>query len=143
MVIIEDRFLVFQRRACRMTKQHRNTKRRPVPPADIEVQKLKRRIRELARRLDGWSVNHKRVQRISREEGLQRPLPRKRRRARSTDGSRDLLKAEYLHQVWANDFQFDQTMDDRTLKLLNMIDTIEELLKLYSAPIYLRLDNGP
>lgn len=114
-----------------------------MPAADIEVHKLKRRIRELARRLDGWIVNHKRVQRISREEGLQRPLPRKRRRARSTDGSRDLLKAEYLHQVWANDFQFDQTMDARTLKLLNMIDTIEELLKLYSAPTYLSIDNGP
>ena len=63
-VIMQDRFLVFQRRACRLTEQHRNTKRRPVPPADIKVQKLKRRIRELAQRLDGWSVNHKRVQQI-------------------------------------------------------------------------------
>jgi class 3 adenylate cyclase len=58
-----------------------------VPVAAIEEQKLRRRIRELARRhvrwgrrlvyrrlrLDGWNVNHKRVQRIWREEGLQRP----------------------------------------------------------------------
>jgi hypothetical protein len=49
-----------------------------VPVAAIEEQKLRRRIRELARRhvcwgrrlvyrrlrLEGWSVNHKRVQRI-------------------------------------------------------------------------------
>jgi hypothetical protein len=63
-----------------------------VPLADIEEQKLRSRIRELARshvrwgrrlvyrrlRVEGWEVNHKRVQRIWREEGLQRPQPRKR-----------------------------------------------------------------
>jgi transposase InsO family protein len=150
-----------------------------VPLADIEEQKLKRRIRELASRhvrwrrrlvyrrlrLDGWSVNHKRVQRIWREEGLQRPLHHRRKRARSTDGSRDLLRAEYPHHVWAIDFQFDQTMDGRTLKFLNVIDEfsrvclairvgrrctavdvierIDELLKLYPAPTHLRMDNGP
>jgi class 3 adenylate cyclase len=67
-----------------------------VPVAEIEEQKLRQRIRELARRhirwgrrlvyrrlrIEGWSVNHKRVQRIWREEGLQRatqsrvPAPR-------------------------------------------------------------------
>jgi len=178
-VVLEDRFRVSQRRACRLAGQHRNIQRRPVPLADIEVQKLRRRIRELARRhvrwgrrivyrrlrLDGWSVNHKRVQRIWREEGLQRPLPRRRKRARSTARSRGLLRAEYPHYVWAIDFQFDQTRDGRMLKYLNVIDefsrfclairvgrrckavdvidTIEELLKLYPAPTHLRMDNGP
>ena len=116
-------------------------------------------------RLDGWSVNHKRVQRIWREEGLQRPLPRKRKRSRPDGGGRDLLRAEYPHHVWAIDFQFDQTMDGRMLKFLNVIDeysrvclvirvgrrcqavdvidTIEDLLKLYPAPTHLRMDNGP
>jgi putative transposase len=89
-VVLQDRFRVSQRRACRLAGQNRNTQRRPVPLADIEEQKLRRRIRELARRhvrwgrrlvyrrlrLDGWSVNHKRVQRIWQEEGLLRPLPR-------------------------------------------------------------------
>ena len=145
----------------------------------IEEQKLRRRIRELAQRhvrwgrrlvyrrlrLEGWTVNHKRVQRIWREEGLQRPLPRRRKRSRSSGGKRELLRAEYPHHVWAIDFQFDQTMDGRTLKFLNVIDecsrfalairvgrrcravevidTIEELLKLYPAPTHLRMDNGP
>ena len=179
MVVLQERFRVSQRRACRLSCQNRNTQRRPVPLADIEEQKLKRRIRELASRhvrwrrrlvyrrlrLDGWSVNHKRVQRIWREEGLQRPLHHRRKRARSTDGSRDLLRAEYPHHVWAIDFQFDQTMDGRTLKFLNVIDEfsrvclairvgrrctavdvierIDELLKLYPAPTHLRMDNGP
>ena len=122
MVVLQDRFRVSQRR--------------PVPLADIEEQKLKQWIRELARRhvrwgrrlvyrrlrLDGWSVNHKRLQRIWREEGLQRPLPRRRKRSRRTGGGRELLRSEYPHHIWAIDFQYDQTMDDRTLKFLNVID---------------------
>ena len=178
-MVLQDRFRVSQRRACRLIGQHRNTQRCPVPLVDIEEQKLKRRIRELARRhvrwgrrlvyrrlrLDGWSVNYKRVQRIWREEGLQRPLPRKRKRSRPAGGGRELLRAEYPHHVWAIDFQFDQTMDGRMLKFLNVIDeysrvclaihvgrrcravdvidTIEDLLKLYPAPTHLRMDNGP
>jgi transposase InsO family protein len=67
--------------------------------------------------------------------------------------------------VWAIDFQFDQTMDGRSLKFLtivdeysrlclaihvgrrcksvDVIDTIEELLKQYPAHTHLRMDNGP
>ena len=115
-----------QRRACRLAGQNRNTQRRSVPVTAIEEQKLRRRIRELARRhvrwgrrlvyrrlrLEGWTVNHKRVQRIWREEGLQRPLPRRRKRSRPPGGKRELLRVEYPHQV----FHFDQTMDGRTLK---------------------------
>jgi hypothetical protein len=53
------------------------------------------------------------------------------------------LRSEYPHHVWAIDFQFDQAMDGRTLKFMNVIDTIEELLKLYPAPTHMRIDNGP
>jgi putative transposase len=67
--------------------------------------------------------------------------------------------------LWAIDFQFDQTMDSPTLTFLNMldedsrvclpirvgrrcqsvdlIDTIEELLKLYPVPTHVQMDNGP
>jgi transposase InsO family protein len=45
-------------------------------------------------RREGWSVNHKRVQRLWREEGLQRPTPRKRKRARLADGSVRRHRAE-------------------------------------------------
>jgi putative transposase len=135
-VVLQDRFRASQRRACRLACQNRNTQRRTVPVANIEEQKLKRRIHELARRhvrwgrrlvyrrlrLDGWSVNHKRVQRIWREKGLQRPKPRKRQRSRPAGGGKELLRSEYPHHVWAIDFQFDQTMDGRTLKFLNVID---------------------
>jgi hypothetical protein len=89
-VDLQDRFLASQRQVCRLAGQNRTTQRRPVPVADIEEHKIMQRIRELARchvrwgkrmvyrrlRVAGWNVNHKRVQRIWREEGLQRPLPR-------------------------------------------------------------------
>jgi len=67
--------------------------------------------------------------------------------------------------LWAMDFQFDQTSDGRNLKLLNIIDeftrdalasdversitadmvvvTLERLVGLRGAPVYLRFDNGP
>ena len=100
-VVLQDRFRVSQRRACLLAGQHRNTQRRPVPLADIEEQKLKRRISELARRHVRWG---------------------RRLVYRPAGGGRELLRAEYPHHVWAIDFQFDQTMDSRMLKFLNVID---------------------
>jgi putative transposase len=83
-MVLQDRFRVSQRRACRLACQHRNIQRRPVPLAAIEEQKLRLAYRRL--RLDSCIVHHKRVQRISREEGFQRPLPRRRKRLRPADG---------------------------------------------------------
>lgn len=113
---------------------------------------------------EGSIVNHKRVQRLCREEGLQRPNPRKRRRARPADGSVRRHRAEHPHQVWAMDFQFDAA-DGRRLKFLNVIDersrlclairvdrrckakdvvaVLEELTSLDPAPAFIRSDNGP
>ena len=87
--VLQDRFRVSQRRACRLAGQNRNTQRRPVPVTAIDEQKLRRRIRELARRhvrwgrrlvyrrlrLEGWSLNDNRVQRIWREEELLKLYP--------------------------------------------------------------------
>jgi hypothetical protein len=55
-------------------------------------------------------------------KGCKAPLPRRRKRSRPTGGGRELLRSEYPHHVWAIDFQFDQTIDGRTLKFLNVID---------------------
>ncbi len=76
--------------------QHRSTQRHPGKVVDLEEAKLRRRLREIAAehirwgrrmayrllRREGWLVNHKRVYRLWREEGLQRPTPRKQKRAR-------------------------------------------------------------
>ena len=173
------RFRVSERFACRVVGQHRSTQRHGGKVVDIEEAKLRQRLREIAAehirwgrrmayrllRREGWLVNHKRVHRLWREEGLQRPTPRKQKRARPADGSVRRHQAEHPHQVWAMDFQFDATADGRRLKFLNVIDehsrlclairvgrrckakdvvaVLEELLKLYPAPTHVRMDNGP
>ena len=49
MCVLKDRFRVSQRRASRVAGQNRNTQSRPVAVTAIEEQKLRRRIRKLAR----------------------------------------------------------------------------------------------
>ncbi len=66
-------------------------------------------------------MNLKRVQRLWREEGLQQPTPRKRKRAPPADGSVSRHRAEHPHQVSDMDFQFDATADGHRLKFLNVI----------------------
>jgi putative transposase len=68
-------------------------------------------------------VNRKKVQRLWREEGLRVPSRRrKRRRLGSSTVPAERLSATRRDQVWALDFQFDQTADGRMLKLLNVVD---------------------
>ena len=72
-------------------------------------------------RREGFVVNRKRIRRLWREEGLRRPPQcRKRRRVRSDSPER--LRATHPNDVWALDFQFDETADCRRLKLLNIVD---------------------
>lgn len=115
-------------------------------------------------RRDGHQLNHKRIRRLWREEGLRRPVScRKRRRVRPDSGER--LTAQHPNQVWAIDFQFDETADGRRLKLLNIVDehtrealamttgrradadtvvtVLEQLVSRRGAPGHLRMDNGP
>ena len=74
-------------------------------------------------RREGYCVNHKRIQRLCRDEGL-RVLKKAKKRSRVgtsvTDGTR--LRATHPNHVWAIDFQFDQTTNFKTLKLLNITD---------------------
>ena len=70
----------------------------------------------------GWTVNHKRVQRLWREEGLQRTSPRKRKRGRPAVGSVSCHRAQHPRQAWAMNFKFDATADCCRLKCLNVVD---------------------
>ncbi len=72
-------------------------------------------------RREGQVINAKRTRRLWREEGLRRPAPCKRKRSRPPGGE-PLAAAERPNQVWALDFQFDETADGRRLKLLNIVD---------------------
>ena len=73
-------------------------------------------------RRDVWTVNHKRVQRLWREEGLHRPTPQKRKRACPLDGSVRRHRAEHPYQVSAMEVQFYGSADGSRLKFLNVIE---------------------
>ena len=106
--MLKDRFEVSKRRACQVLRQPRATQRY-LPKVRDDEQPLTRRIIELASifgrygyrqvtavlRLDGWWVNHKRVERIWRREGLKVPKKQpKRGRLWLNDGSCIRLRAE-------------------------------------------------
>jgi transposase InsO family protein len=108
-------------------------------------------------------VNHKKVQRLWREEGLR--VPRQRRRKRRGASTVEGVKADAPNVVWAVDFQFDVTNDGRAVKIVSIVDEhtreclgglversitaeklIAELDRLAAErgyPRVLRCDNGP
>ena len=133
---VQVRFGVSERRACRVVGQHRSTQRRPKARPDDAEGRLREHLRGFARchpRLgwrkahavahrEGLVTNPKRTRRIWRDERLQRPPQRKAKRRRLTDGTAARLRAEAPNDVWALDFQFDETADLRRIKLLNIVD---------------------
>ena len=168
-----------ERRACKVIGQPRSTQRHQARVRDDE-DRLRAAIIELAcnygrygyRRItallqrDGWRVNHKRVERIWRKEGLKVPKKQpKRGRLWLNDGSCVRLRPTHKNHVWSYDFVADRTHDGRALKLLTVIDEYEReslailtrrriksgdvihcLADLFLArglPDYIRSDNGP
>jgi len=74
-------------------------------------------------RTDGWYVNHKRVERIWREEGLKVPKKQpKRGRLYLNDGSCIRLKPLYPNHVWSYDFVYDRLSNGRRIRMLTVID---------------------
>jgi transposase InsO family protein len=69
---------------------------------------------------EGWVVNHKKVQRLWRQEGLRVPVRRRRKRVGVSTAT--AVTAAAPNQVWGVDFQFDSTTDGRTLKIVSILD---------------------
>ena len=130
------RDVVTERRACRVLGQARNTQRRKASVADDEPRLVKRivwmaseygrygyrRITALLR-AEGWWVNHKRVERIWRQEGLKVPARQpKRRRLWLGDGSCIRLRPTHRNHVWSYDFVMDRTADGRSFRMLTIVD---------------------
>ena len=81
-----------------------------------------RRVTALLR-MEGWDVNHKRVARIWRREGLKVPAKQpKRGRLWLNDGSCVRLRPQGPNHVWAYDFVLVRTQDSRAVRLLTVID---------------------
>ena len=117
-------------------------------------------------RQEDWLVNHKRVERIWRQEGLKVPQKQpKRRRLWLNDGSCIRLRPEHKDHVWSYDLVTNRTADGRAFRILNIIDeytreclailvkrhitsqdVIDQLFQLIifrGIPEHIRSDNGP
>ncbi len=115
---------------------------------------------------EGFRINHKRVERLWRLEGLQVPQKqRKRRRLGSSAQGCTRMRALYPNHVWSYDFVADQTEDGRRMKIFvvvdeytrrslslevgrrftsqDVIDTMRVLFEIYGTPTHIRSDNGP
>lgn len=171
-------FGVSERRACRVIRQARSTQRHPPAKRDEEEQ-LRKEIVKLASKFGrygyrrvtallhntGWQVNHKRVERIWRQEGLKVPKKQpKRGRLWDNDGSCVRLQAAYPMHVWSYDFVADRTHDGKAFRTLNIIDEftrecltirverslkgedvqecLTELFCQRGVPAFIRSDNG-
>jgi transposase InsO family protein len=169
---------VSERRACKVVGQVRSTQRYRIRTADDEGV-LTSRIVELATQYgrygyrmiagllknEGWRVNHKRVERIWRREGLKVPKKQpKRKRLWLHDGSCIRLRPQYKEHVWSYDFLMTRTHDGRQVKILTLIDeytreclsirvdrkiksedVVKELSTLFitrGIPEHIRSDNG-
>jgi putative transposase len=116
-------------------------------------------------RREGFKVNHKRVERIWREQGLKvAKRQKKRRRLWLKDGSTIRLRPEHKDHIWSYDIMEDKTYNGRRFRILNIIDeysrecllsyasrkitsleVVEFLTDLFCVrglPEYIRSDNG-
>lgn len=170
---------VSERRACRVLGQHRSVQRRVAQPHEDEdtitaaIVTLAsrygrygyRRVGALLRHA-GLDINHKRVERIWKREGLRVPQKQpKRGRLWLNDGSCVRLRPQHPNHVWAYDFVMDRTYNGRSFRMLTVIDeftreclavvvdrklksqdVIEALSELFvhkGTPKHIRSDNGP
>jgi transposase InsO family protein len=176
---VVEHLSVSERRACRVLGQSRVTQRY-LPIVRDDEEPLTQRIIELAAlygrygtpritgliRNEGTQVNHKRVERIWKTEGLKVPKKQpKRGRLWFNDGSCIRLRPERRDHVWAYDFVHECTHDGRPFRMLTLVDeytreclaidiartlrsddVLEQLAWLFvtrGVPDHIRSDNGP
>lgn len=164
-----------ERRACRLVGCHRATARYEArPPAEEQVRaRLRvlaaerprfgyRRLAILLRREEG-AINHKRIYRLYRAEGLSVRRRARKRVARTIRAP--MSPPQRGGEVWAIDFMQDTLADGRGFRTLNVVElftraclaievdtslpgrrvarVLEQLCEQYGKPTQIRLDNGP
>jgi putative transposase len=165
-----------ERRACRLVGMARTSCRYERQRQGRE-EKLKARLHTLAgerrrfgyRRLtvllrrEGWTVNHKRVYRLYRQEGL--GVRRRKRKRLGAVERQPLAIPVRPNERWSMDFVADALTDGRRFRSLNIVDdfnreclaaqvdtsltgarvvrVLEQLRELRGLPQVLVMDNGP
>jgi putative transposase len=173
---IVERFGLSIRRACKLIGLSRTSFHyRPAAKPDEEV--IRKRLRELAQtrrrfgcprlhvmlRREGFVINHKRTERIYRQEGL---ILRIRRRKKMSSLLRtDIPKPDYPNHIWSMDFMRDSLANGRAIKILAVVDeytrkcfrievdtsingvrvtrVLDEIARVEGLPEIIIIDNGP
>ena len=102
-----------------------------VKPDEELIRKRLRKLSEKRRRFgcprlhimlrrEGFMINHKRTERIYRQEGLS--LRIKRRKKLASLLRTDIPKPAYANHIWSMDFMRDNLSDGRAIKLLTVVD---------------------
>jgi len=176
---VMEHYPVSERRACLLLGQSRTSQRySPIVRDDEDALTAAiirlaseygrygyRRVTALLR-AEGWHVNHKRVARIWRREGLKVPQKQpKRGRLWLNDGSCIRLRPCWQNHVWAYDFVQGRTHDGKAFRMLTVIDEytreclaievsrrlrsddvlfcLSNLFTRHGPPDHIRSDNGP
>jgi putative transposase len=172
------KYSISERRACRAIGQSISTQRyevRKLPGEDKITGRIISLVAQYGRygtpritamlKREGFMVNHKRVERIWRQQGLKvAKRQKKRRRLWLKDGSCVRLRPQHKDHVWSYDILEDKTYNGRKFRILNIIDeysrecllsfasrsitsneVVELLAELFLSrglPVYIRSDNG-
>lgn len=133
---MQQKLDISERRACKALGQSRGLQRRTPVRAGNEAALTEAIVRLATRygrygykritallRVEGWVVNHKRVERIWRQEGLKVPQKHKKRgRLYLNDGSCIRLRACWPNHVWSYDFVADRLIDGTKIRTLTVVD---------------------
>ena len=178
MIHVRQKLGSSERRTCATIGVARSTQRYREAPKDDDSLRLAlirlakqygrygyRKITQLLK-IEGWDCNHKKVERLWREEGLQQPQRhKKKKRLYHKDSSIIRLRPKYQNHVWAIDFVHDKLSNGRPYKMLTVLDeytrealcvevktrmgnaeVLEALYPLFlrhGRPEFIRSDNGP
>ena len=172
---------ISERRACRVLGQPRATQRYESKRAEQD-KALLAEMRSIAAERPCWGspqvyealrrrgrvVNHKRVERLWQEHGMQVPKKRHKRKRLSLGGSENSCvrkRPESPNHIWSYDFVTDYTERGRQLRMLcvldeftreslaievrrsftarQVLDVLGYLFAVRGAPEHIRSDNGP
>lgn len=177
MVHTRQKLATSERRTCRVIGLARSTLQYRAAPKDDEALRLAmirlakqygrycyRKVTELLR-VEGWPINHKKIERLWAEEGLQLPRRhKKRKRLYHKDSSIIRLRPQHANHIWSVDFVHDKLSNGRPYKMLtvldeytrealcvavkpkmnsaDVLDPLYPLLLQHGKPEYIRSDNG-
>jgi len=133
---LQEHHHISERRACKIVRLCRSSRRYQAKPSNnTEIRLRLRQLAEQRRKYgsprlhtillrEGYLINHKRTERLYREEGLSLRL--KRRRKRSSHLRVVLDKPERINQHWSMDFVSDSLYNGRRFRTLTVVDDLSK-----------------